>query len=161
MKKPDGKIDPFGNTIKKLWPTAYAKPTGLAIRGTDHYGSGQHGASRGVRTHDGADYISTPGQQVKAPLSGVVSKISKPYASGIDAMLLSGVEIISSDGTKCWVWYMQPGVNVVGSVVKAGTSVIGTAKTLKNRYKNGITDHVHVRIHNRHNTKINPATVIK
>ena len=161
MHKPDGRIDPFGTSIKKMWPLAYAKPTGQAIRGTDSYGSGAHGASRGVRTHDGADYISTPGQQVKAPISGKVTKISKPYSSGIDAMVLSGVEIVASDGTSCWVWYMQPSVNIIGSVVKAGSSIIGTAKTLKNRYKNGITDHVHVRIHDRHGAKIDPDTVIK
>ena len=76
-------------------------------------------------------------------------------------MVLSGVEIIASDGTRCWVWYMQPSVNIVGTVVKAGTSVIGIAKTLKNRYKDGITDHVHVRIHSRNGAKINPTTVIK
>jgi len=76
-------------------------------------------------------------------------------------MVLSGVEIVASDGTTCWVWYMQPPVNLVGSVVKAGINIIGTAKTLKNRYKNGITDHVHVRIHTRYGVKLNPSTVIK
>lgn len=160
MQNPDGRIDPYGTTIKKMWPVAYNKPTGLAVRGTDSYGSGHHGASRGARIHDGTDYNSTPGQHVKAPLSGKVTKISRPYSSGIDAMVLSGVEIVASDGTKCWVWYMQPSVNIVGTVVKAG-SIIGIAKTLKNRYKNGITDHVHVRIHTRNGVKVNPITVIK
>ncbi|MCP4489891.1 MAG: peptidoglycan DD-metalloendopeptidase family protein [Gammaproteobacteria bacterium] len=161
LKKPDGRIDPYGTTIKRMWPIAYGKPTGLAVRGTDSYGAGHHGASRGKRVHDGTDYNSTPGQQVKAPLSGRVTKISKPYSSGIDAMLLSGLEIEACDGTKCWVWYMQPSANIVGAVVKAGSSIIGMAKTLKNRYKNGITDHVHVRIHTRFGKKVNPSIVIK
>ena len=98
---------------------------------------------------------------MKAPLSGVISKISKPYSSGIDAAVLSGVEIIASDDTKCWVWYMQLTANIVGEVVKAGADIIGAAKTLKKRYKNGITDHIHVRLHKRNGTKIDPATVIK
>ena len=161
MKKPDGRIDPYGATIKKMWPIAYGKPTGLAIRRADSYGAGHHGAPRGTRVHDGADYNSTPGHQVKAQLSEVISKISRPYSSGVDAMALSGVEIVASDGTKCWVWYIQPSVDIVGTVVKAGSSIIGIAKTLKNRYKNGITDHVHVRIHTRTGTKVNPAIVIK
>ncbi|NOR81076.1 MAG: peptidoglycan DD-metalloendopeptidase family protein [Methyloprofundus sp.] len=161
MHNPDGRIDPYGTTIKKIWPVAYGSPTGLAIRGTDSYGSGHHGASRGTRIHDGTDYNSTPGQQVKAPLSGKVTKISKPYSSGVDAMVLSGVQIVASDGTTSWIWYMQPSANIVGTIVKASTSVIGIAKTLKNRYKNGITDHVHIRIHNRDGMKINPSTVIK
>lgn len=131
----------------------------MAIRGTDTYGAGEHGASRGKRTHDGTDYKSTAGQHVKAPLSGKVTKISRPYSSGIDAQALSGVEIEASDGTKCWVWYIQPTASIVGKVVKAGVSIIGTAKTLKNRYKNGITDHV--RIHKKSGVKVNPSTVIR
>jgi len=75
--------------------------------------------------------------------------------------VLSGVEITASDGTKCWVWYMQPSANIVGTIVKAGSSVIGIAKTLTNRYISGITDHVHVRIHNRYGAKVNPTLVIK
>ena len=161
MKKPDGVIDSYGTTIKYMWPLAYGKPTGLGVRSKDPYGEGHHGASRGKRTHDGTDYTSIPGQQVKAPLSGKVTKISKPYSSGVDAMTLSGVEIVASDGTICWVWYMQPSANIVGTVVKAGANIIGIAKTLKNRYKNGITDHVHIRIHTRDGVKVNPVTVIK
>ena len=161
MKDPDGRVDPFGYTIRKLWPVAFGHPTGLGIRGKDAYGSGQHGARRGHRTHDGTDYIVTPDQKVKAPLSGRVVRISKPYSSGIDADLLSGVQIWAADGTKCWVWYIKPSPNIVGQVVWAGMTVVGVAKTLKNRYKKGITDHVHVRIHSRDGSKINPASVIK
>ncbi|MCF6283395.1 MAG: M23 family metallopeptidase [Candidatus Polarisedimenticolaceae bacterium] len=154
-------IDPYGSTIKHIWPVKFAKPTGLGIRGIDTYGAGKYGAPRGRRVHDGVDYKSTAGQNVKAPLSGVVEKISRPYSAGIDAKVLSGIKIVASDGTKCWVWYIQPSANIVGSVVEAGTSVIGIAKTLKNRYKKGITDHVHVRVHAKNGTKINPVTVIK
>ncbi len=161
MRKPDGRIDPYGLTIKKMWPIAYALPTGLTVRGTDFYGDGAHGASRGNRPHDGTDYISTPEQRVKAPLSGKVAKISKPYSSGIDSMVLSGLEIEASDGTKCWVWYIEPSAKLVGTIVQAGINVIGNAKTLKNRYPNGMTDHVHVRIHDRDGTTIDPEEVIR
>ena len=161
LKNPDGRIDPFGNTIKKLWPLMYSNPTGRAIRGSDAYGQGHHGASRGRRIHDGADYIAIPEQFVKAPMSGKVNKISKPYRSGIDASILLGIEIEASNGNKCWVWYMQPSNLVVGSIVQAGRSIIGTAKTLTNRYQNGMTDHIHIRIHSRNGTQIDPATVIR
>jgi len=160
MNKPDGVIDPYGNTVKNMWPVEYGKPTGLGVRGTDSYGAGHHGAPRGRRTHDGTDYKSIAGKQVKAPLSGKITKISKPYSSGIDAAILSGVEIVASDGTTCWVWYIKPSANIVGTVVKAGVSKIGVAKTLKNRYKNGIIDHIHIRIRTRNGAKVNPTTVI-
>lgn len=167
---PDGRIDPYGTTIKKLWPVKYANPTGKKIRGSDAFGAGHHGASRGSRLHDGADFESTAGQQVIAPLSGRVTKISRPYASGTDAGLLSGVEIVASDGTHCWVWYMTPKPGIVDTIVEAGKSKIGTAATLQNRYPRrptplinagSITDHLHVRIHTRHGAKVNPAKVIK
>ncbi len=158
--KQDAIVSPFGVTLKVLWPLEFGKPTGYGIRGKDSYGEGHHGASRGSRVHDGADYVSVPGQKVKAPMSGVVTKISRPYRTGIDALILSGVEILASDGSKAWVWYIQPDPYVVGSVVKAGTSVLGIATTLTNRYKNGITDHVHLRIHDANGNKVNPATLI-
>lgn len=159
ISNPDGRIDPFGSTIKKLWPLKYSNPTGKKIRGTDSYGAGHHGAPRGPKTHDGSDYESIAGQQIKAPLSGKIVSISKPYLSGTDAAILSGLHIIASDGTKCWIWYLQPKADIVGQIVQAG-EFIGISKTLKNRYP-GITDHVHVRIHGRHGQKINPATVIR
>ncbi len=160
MQHPDGRIDPYGTSIKRIWPVAYANPTGKGIRKSDSYGEGHFGASRGRRTHNGVDYIATVGQHVKAPLSGKVVKISRPYSSGIDALVLSGVQIVASDGTQCWVWYIQPSANIVGKVVKAG-NIIGIVKTLKNRYTRGITDHIHLRLHGRHGNKINPTNIIK
>ena len=59
MSNPDGIVSPYGVTIKKLWPVSYSNPTGKSIRGTDSYGGGHYGASRGRRTHDGVDYQST------------------------------------------------------------------------------------------------------
>lgn len=170
ISNPDGRIDPYGTTIKRLWPLKYANPTGKMIRGSDAFGAGHHGASRGTRSHDGADFESTAGQQIIAPLSGRVTKISKPYKSGTDAAMLSGVEIITSDGTHCWVWYIMPRPGIVDTIVAAGKTKLGTASTLQNRYPRrptplinagSITDHVHVRIHTRHGLKINPANVIK
>ena len=114
MSNPDGKIEPAKMTIKKLWPVKYANPTGKGIRKKDDYGEGHHGASRGNRRHDGTDYMATAGQQIKAPMSGLVKSISRPYASGVDALVLSGLYIIASDGTECWIWYMTPANNIVG-----------------------------------------------
>ena len=161
MRQPDGVISPYKNTIKRLWPVAYSSPTGKGVRKSDRYGSGEYGASRGRRTHDGVDYIAQAEQTVVSPISGRVLKISWPYASGVDANVLEGVEIQASDGTKCWVWYLKPSVNIINQVVKAGVTVIGKAKTLSNRYSKDITDHVHVRLQTRFGSSINPSKVIK
>jgi hypothetical protein len=168
MNQPDGRIDPRGGTAQRLWPVQYANPTGRAIRGSDIYGAGQFNAPRGNRRHDGADYIAVPNQQVVTPMSGKVARISRPYAGGTDANVLSGLEIHASDGSTCQIWYITPNANLVGRLVQAGDR-IGTARTLQNRYPprptplrnaGSMTDHVHVRIHDRNNQPVNPATVI-
>lgn len=58
-----------------------ANPTGHQIRGEDVYGAGAFGASRGggARRHRGADYVSEPGELVRAPISGVVQRIGYAY----------------------------------------------------------------------------------
>lgn len=169
MANPDGRVDPFGNTVKRLWPLAYANPTGRPPRTQDLYGKGHHGAPRGSRSHDGTDYQATAGQIVNSPISGRVTRISKPYTSGIDMNVLSGLQIEASDGTTCKIWYLTPTPGIVGKLVKAGDR-IGIVATLQNRYPpqrpplrtvGQMTDHVHVRIHARSGQSLNPATVIR
>lgn len=152
-----GRVGPRDRTITALWPVAYANPTGHAVRGTDAFGSGAHGAGRGSRIHDGTDYITVPPQNVTAPISGRVSTISAPYR---DTNALLGVQIDASNGTLCWVWYIAPATRIVGSLVRAGQTVIGTAQSLQARYA-GITDHVHVRFHAADGSRVDPATLIR
>lgn len=152
-----GRIAPRDRTITALWPIAWANPTGRAVRGTDGFGSGAFGASRGSRSHDGADYVTVPPQDVKSPMSGRVTTISAPYRDTND---LLGVQIEASDGTLCWVWYIQPASGVVGALVRAGQTVIGQAQSLQERYP-GITDHVHVRVHRADGTAVDPTTLIR
>ena len=155
----DGVVVPYGETIKSLWPTEYAYPTHHGLRKPDSYGAGHHGASRGSRKHDGTDYISIAGQPVFSPMSGVISRITGAYSNGTDAQLLSGVEVTASNGAKCLTLYISPIRPNVGSLVKAGFSVLGRALTLNNRYP-GITDHVHVRIHLLGNKSVDPHKLI-
>ena len=152
-----GRIAPRDRTLIALWPVVYANPTGRAVRGTDGFGSGAFGASRGSRRHDGTDYVTVPPQDVTSPMSGRVTTISAPYRDNND---LLGVQIEASNGTLSWVWYIAPARGVVGSLVRAGQTVIGTAQSLQGRYR-GITDHVHVRIRRADGTAVDPATLIR
>ena len=169
LKSPDGRVDPFGNTVKRLWPLAYANPTGMPPRVRDLYGAGHHGATRGSRVHDGTDFQAIAGRVVRSPISGRATRISKPYKTGIDASLLSGLQIEASDGTTCQIWYLAPTPGIVGKVLEAGDP-IGIVSTLQNRYPpqrpplinvGSMTDHVHVRIHTRVGVRVNPASVIR
>ena len=159
----NGLIAPRSKTLLLLWPVAYKSPTGRTIRGTDGMGSGHFGASRagGKRVHKGTDYTVTVGQKVKAPMSGYVKRIAKPYSSGTDYRLLSGVEIVGSNGYKCKLWYMTLEPNIVGSLVVAGQENVGIALTLQNRHGSSMTEHIHVEIKSYSGLQIDPTTLIK
>lgn len=154
-----GVVKPRDRTVRRLWPVRYGDPAGRGVRGTDVHGSGAFGAERNGRTHDGTDYITKPGQNVYAPMSGIVDGIVPPYDRGIDSDVLSGLAIVGSDGSECIVFYIRPAKDVMGMLVRAGRTVIGVALTLQRRYEE-ITDHVHVRIHDPNGRPVDPTTRI-
>ena len=136
----------------------YHNPTDGRLRGCDGYGCGHHGARRdgGRRRHDGADYVSRPGQPVVSPADGRVQRVSMPYK---DDDRYSGVLIRGSDGNAVNVWYIAPDAGVVGNDVAAGDR-IGVAQDLRAKYGAAMTNHVHVRITNPAGGAIDPATLI-
>ena len=134
-----------------------ADPTGQGPRGEDAYGEGRFHAARdgGERTHEGVDYIATPGQTVVAPISGYVSKIGFAYA---DDETLRFVEIENPAlHLTARVFYVDPDV-AVGDAVAVGRP-IGHAHSLQRRYPQGITDPVHLEIAER-GRKVDAATLI-
>ncbi len=133
--------------------TAYLLPPTLGgIRHPDRWGSGEYGASRdhGARAHHGLDYVSEPGNPVRAPATGIVTRIGTAYP---DDNSLKLVEISIGSGCVVLVFYVSPIVHV-GDVVEAG-QIIGTAQNLAGRYP-GITEHVHVELH-RNRLALNPT----
>jgi murein DD-endopeptidase MepM/ murein hydrolase activator NlpD len=120
----------------------FANPTGQAQRGKDNYGFGYFGASRTGHIHEGVDYVSNPGQEVRAPIAGFVTKVGFPYK---DSSEFRYIEITNrSTGYTARVMYVGPEVQV-GQTLALG-QVIGHAQNLKRRYPNGITNHVHLEI---------------
>lgn len=122
----------------------FVNPTGNDLR-NDSGGSGAYGASRrrssGPGKHHGIDILSTPGQNVKAPISGTL-KISNPQN------VHSGFKIVSDDGTmEVKVFYAKPDPSVVGRRVSAGDNV-ATAQDLQMRgqYPSNVRDHVHLEV---------------
>ena len=121
----------------------FINPTGKVTRTTDAYGCGAFGADRdaGERRHEGVDYDSTPGQRVKAPISGFVTRIGYAYA---DDHLLQFVEITNPAlRYETRAFYVVPVVHE-GQPVRLGQT-IGYALSLQKRYP-GITNHVHLEI---------------
>jgi murein DD-endopeptidase MepM/ murein hydrolase activator NlpD len=161
-----GPAHPFTTRTRLVWEGAdldgdgqadVANPTGHAPRQTDAYGEGCFHASRdgGARQHEGVDYVATPGQTVRAPISGYVTKIGYAYP---DDQTLRFVEIDNPAlHLTARVFYVDPQV-AVGDAVAIGHP-IGQAHSLQHRYPLGITDHVHLEIAER-GRKVDAQTLI-
>jgi murein DD-endopeptidase MepM/ murein hydrolase activator NlpD len=136
----------------------FANPTGHEVRQTDAYGCGAFGASRdgGERRHEGVDFKADAGQAVVAPLSGYVTKIGLAYP-GDDT--LKFVEITNPAlHYQARVFYVDPTV-ALGQAVRVGQP-IGAHHTLEQKYREGMTDHVHLEIIDTHGARIDATRVI-
>lgn len=135
-----------------------ARPVANPVRGIDVYGSGAFGAPRdgGRRTHHGVDLVAVSGELVRAPISGVITRIGAAYA-GQDK--LKFVEIANpATHYVARVLYVGPLVTR-GATVAAGDS-IGTAQNLAERYPRGITNHVHIELTGRRGGRLDPLVVL-
>ena len=135
----------------------FANPTGGVPRGHDEFGEGQFGARRdgGSRSHEGVDYVAVAGQDVRAPISGYVTKIGLAYAGSPD---LQFVEITNPAlGYVARAFYVSPEVRV-GEVVRLGEA-IGRVESLQRHYP-GITDHVHLEVLQPGGERVNAAQLI-
>jgi LysM repeat protein len=133
---------------------SFVNPTGGAIR-NDSGGHGHYGASRrrasGPGLHHGLDILSTPGQAVRAPISGTLRQVNPNNVH-------SGFEIVSNDGrTAVRVFYAAPNQSLIGRQVAAGDTV-ATAQDLQmsGQYPANVRDHVHVEVRTNGN-RVDPA----
>lgn len=133
-------------------------PTGGGLRGRDGGGDGSFGASRrrrsGAGVHQGADYLATPGQDVRAPVSAALVREAAPGRPG-----LRGVVLRTDDGYEVKVFYINPNRALIGRRVDAG-DVIGTAQDIQPSYGRNVPNHVHVEVRLNGGPPINPATLI-
>ena len=118
-------------------------PTGKGIRRSDKWGKGSYGDSRksqGSRyAHKGTDYICDPGQDIVAPIRGLVTRFARPYAKGIySGLLIQGRHVAVK------MFYFKPEKSIVGCFVKQGR-VIGKAQDISEKFP-GMTPHVHLEI---------------
>lgn len=135
-----------------------ARPVDHPLRGVDAYGSGAYGAVRdgGRRRHQGIDLMAAPGEPVRAPIAGVVTRIGAAYA-GQDR--LQFVEIANPQ-TRYTARVLYVGATVaLGSHVDAG-DLIGSAQDLAVRYALGITNHVHVELVSSRTGHLDPTTML-
>jgi murein DD-endopeptidase MepM/ murein hydrolase activator NlpD len=124
----------------------------LPIRGTDSFGSGAFGASRGSRQHNGIDFIAAPNTVIECYSAGHVTKVGYCYN---DAPEFRYVQVTTADGCMERYFYIDPVPGIMDEYVHAGTA-IGDVHSLQSRYA-GITDHIHFEVKRPNGTFINPA----
>lgn len=114
-------------------------------RGTDDFGCGDFGASRGSRDHNGIDYCVEAGQEIATPVTGVVTKLGYTYGSDL---FWRYVEITcDATGLRHRLFYVEPGVDY-GQRVDAG-DLVGVSQHIAGKYNTEdrkMKNHVHYEI---------------
>ena len=132
----------------------------LKHRGSDDWGNGEFGASRGDRKHKGIDYAADPGDEILSPVKGAVSKLGYPYQFNPgDEIIYRYVEITDYKGLRHRVFYIEPTVDVHQHVDL--NTVIGLAQDISSRYhrddRSPMINHAHYEILDKDGTPIDPA----
>lgn len=128
--------------MKNAWYSIVPMP---AIR-NDDAGLGHYGAPRNGHVHNGVDILVVPGNTVRSPIDGMVTRVAYPYANDFN---WKGVEI---QGTGNWenykvkMFYLTPDIALIGQPVIRGQA-IGVAQKISDRYPGqNMQDHVHVEV---------------
>ncbi|HEX9972285.1 MAG TPA: hypothetical protein VGD14_09460 [bacterium] len=115
-------------------------PTGKGIR-NDEEGSGEYGASRGNRIHNGIDYLCDDGQIIIAPFALTIERESFPKLGSP----LSGI-LWRHDKTKGKMFYFKPHKHLIGQNIRAGDAM-GIAQSVSKDYGlSRMKDHIHFQI---------------
>lgn len=121
----------------------------------DPAGSGDFGASRGDRIHEGIDFVCEPGVRVLSPVAGEVTKVGYAYA---DDLSWRYVEVTCPRGYAHRVFYVAPAV-YPGCRVTTETA-LGMAQDITARYpESGMTPHVHYEVR-REGEAVDPRGVV-
>ncbi|HEV7676379.1 MAG TPA: M23 family metallopeptidase [Candidatus Angelobacter sp.] len=135
-------------------PIFFHKIARGGTRFRDQWGSGQFGASRPghvhSRLHQGLDITAEPGEPIRSPIDGVITREAFPYKGDnrFRGLLIEGVN--EWKGIEVKIFYVQ---GMIQGRVDAG-QIIGTAQDLSLRYR-GITNHVHIEVRTS-GTLVNP-----
>jgi len=107
----------------------YLKPTPAPDRGSDAWGAGHFGASRGSRTHAGADFLVPAGRLVLSPVDGILARIGTAYR---DAPEFKIAEIQAEDGVLWRLFYVRPFANVGDRVFRG--IILGIVQDLEDKF---------------------------
>lgn len=135
---------------------ALAKPTASGtLRDCDPKGCGGFGDSRTHGKHNGIDFLAQPKEVIFSPISGTVTKYSRPYANDAN---FTGVQI-ENEKYLIKVFYTLPSV-AIGATVNRG-QIIGTAQNIAGKYGGGMQNHIHLEVYDKKTGKLlNPLNLL-
>lgn len=128
---------------------------------SDSAGDGHYGALRGTRKHRGIDLLSHVGEQVRSPITGVISRIG--YAYQIDRLrdknYVYRIVRVKNDDITIEMFYIDPDV-CTGDEVKIG-QIIGRTQDLSIQYPHlpEMRNHMHLQIKDKDGKIINPMNI--
>ena len=101
------------------------------LRGTDDWGDGAYGSSRGSRVHSGEDAVMAAGSLIMSPVSGVISSFGCAYSDDLSYRI---VNIKDAREYTHRLFYVRPLDTIkVGDNVLEG-ALIGEAQDIAKRY---------------------------
>lgn len=132
----------------------------LKIRGTDDYGSGHYGASRGDHAHNGVDLRFVRGETAICFEDGKHTKLGKPYYSEEhpEKNHYRYVEVTVADGNRHRYFYCNS-LPAIDDIVEKG-DIIGWVQGIEESYP-GITPHIHFEIMKPDGGFIDPVKYLK
>lgn len=107
---------------------------------SDELGSGLYMMPRGDHRHKGLDLVTTPGEEVIAPIPGRISKIGYCYNTEPQYRYIE----ILGDLLSMRLLYVKPSVGV-GQRVAEGQK-IGVSDDVSKKYGEQMTPHIHIEV---------------
>jgi len=125
---------------------------------SDRQGDGHFGARRGSRTHNGIDYIVTPGDLIASPVDGMITKVGYPYASDLTYRY---VEITDTQNLRHRLFYttLHPNLQLNDLVIEGDQVAVAqdiAAKYPADEPRDAMINHVHYEIKRPDGTYMNP-----
>ena len=94
--------------------------------------------------------MCTPGQSVKAPVAGVITRVAYPYAGNQEYLGL----VLQGEWCRCKLFYVKPDSMLIDTWVPEAY-IIGTAQDISKKYGAEMLPHVHLEM------TVDPALFLK
>jgi len=139
---------------------------GVQIRTTDKHGNGNYNTSRTnknntKRLHQGIDLTVLPNTQIFSPVEGKILRTFDVYEDPEKYPNMqnkyTGIKIQTPNNNTLKIMYIKHNLTK-GQNLQRG-EILGTTQDLNNDYPN-ITPHIHLEIHDKNGTIINPTPLI-